>query len=186
MSMHRLLLMSAAAITLAGCFIHRPDYPTRWAPIEETRDSCASVAGVYATMGEYGPGVTWKTEALRSTEISFYLLRQAKVSDRVEITFDTGRVLHVRAIRNDHVIGETSYSEKDATLSCNPSAVKINVFTGFSPGDVVGFGSEATYLLKAIDGSLIVKRSGTLVGLAFMVMPVISSATEWARYPPAP
>ncbi len=189
----RATLMSCLmAAALSGC-VHA--YPRRWAHLSAGNDTCADLVGRYSPIGEYDDPK--ETQRFGSMDLILTLAANPRDFDRrrlehiewVQITFGANGVLRVRAFRNDVAILELHYAEADATLSCERDGAKILAYSGASePGaspdnPIAGLFSGATYLRKADDGSLIIKRHEAVVGLVFMMLPIAWSETGWMRFP---
>lgn len=174
---------------LAGCAFSFPDYPQRWAPPMASTDACTQLTGAYLNAGERGEEdaytPNWDPE-LRA----FLFDRGAKVKDpeRIELEFTDEGKLHLRAVGPPGLVAETWLSEADSTLTCTGEGAEIKAYSGITdtPGNpVVGYEHHSRLLMKARDGSLVVKSASGAFGLVYLFLPAGASEHAWYRFPAA-
>lgn len=188
MILQRVVVCLFAAGFLAGCYSY-PDYPAQWSAPLETADACGALPGSYENLGWWGDRDD--QAANRRPQLRYFLFENAEDLeglDRVEIDFGPDRTLHVRGFEGATLLTETTYAEKDSSLTCGTESAEIRVYHGVSRGagnPLVGYEHTAMNLLKADDGSLIIKSSGFAVGLVYLFFPASAGGHHWFRFPPA-
>lgn len=172
---------------LSGCAFSFPDYPDQWATPVTSSDACGQLTGSYLNLGEYGkrdeytPSWTPELRAFVFEEGS-----EVEKPERIELDFSVERRLHVRAVGPSGQLAETWFSEAESTLTCSDEGAEILTYSGVTdtPGNpIVGYEHSSTLLLKAEDGSLVIKSASGGFGLVYLLIPAGASGHYWYRFP---
>lgn len=147
-------------------------------------DACAELTGSYANLGERAGSTS-----ARKPELRYLLFDDAKDLDeaqRIDLDFSADRRLRVQVSGPGGPLAEVSFSETEDTLSCGKEGAEIRAYSGVTntPGNpIVGYEHSSTLLIRAKDGSLVVKSASGGFGLVYLIVPAGISGHNWYRFP---
>ncbi|WP_089229562.1 hypothetical protein [Tistlia consotensis] len=173
-----LLVLGAAS----GCT--RPNYPSAWTALDRPSEDCSRLQGRYLDAGERDDGAAAPSLSLLLTDRE----REDPAVDVVEIAVEPGPSLHVTAYREGRPVAEGHYSAAAETLDCAADGAVLEDYSGMSRGrgnPIAGYEGERKALHRAVDGSLVVERAWTTVGMIYFMFPIGGSERSWWRYPAA-
>ena len=178
----RRLLPFLVWMPLSACFhFGGQAYPAAWPA--QMNGACSSIAGSYVDAGERIGTNSYKFDSLSSAIGHYKSLPFRPPTDRVAISFGDDGAMNVKVWGKERLVGAMQFSRDTSEFQCRWGAIEIGR-SEFSAGEqVAGWGSETIQLSKALDGSLILKRSNSAVGVTGGVIPVIANETvSWSRF----
>lgn len=171
------------SLLLTSCAMHN-QYPSSWGgliTVEENK--CTDISGIYRNTGEKEKGVSeYKLSKILGfkDEIGETHVKITQLKD------DTFEISGWDTVGDEQkLVYKKSYPERK--YSCTPEGVKASSHTEstFVPEGLGAFGTMtgSFYLTKNTDGDLVVKDTGTVIGLSMLIIPMIGAGTDWYRFP---
>jgi hypothetical protein len=183
----RITALVLLALSLAGCVISHPEYPTQWAPPEPLAMGCASIAGSYndAADAVEPKAKVWTRPSLARTLLSpgetglplatkVVIAQLASGVIGFSATSDTGGVLATRRLSAD----ANDYQCRDGAIELRKTRKLIG-----GPG-VTMMGIDTLRLMKSVDGALVVKHTEAGFGMC-VIFPCGGSEDRWYRFTPS-
>jgi len=158
------------------------NYPTRWAPPKPTANMCEQLTGTFDDKGEIAG--KYNTTSYLS-QLIFSRGTINGIAAQTSLGLDADGTLIARAINYGAVVGESRFSQRQGTLTCDPNKAELKVQTSPGVGDpVAGTHSRSLELQRAGDGSLIARSSISYAGMAYMMVPIAAQETYLIRFQP--
>ena len=201
--------IGVACVSVGGCAIRHPDYPSNWSLLEDAaRADCLSIGGVYENRGVVQaelPSVLAPQRSDRITRLSrsmFFDERTFRASlrlfeapespvdhdlvDSVSLTVTKDGTLEAEGKREGQSLIKRQFFASKGEFHCEGGKIHMARFRAESHGVLVFIGAlhSATTIAKANDGSLVIEETGNLVGLALATIPLGGSVSEWSRFQP--
>jgi hypothetical protein len=176
-------------------------YPSDWPSLIQLEDEkCPDISGTYVNEGEmtnktyvYLSDIFGKTKIYSSPQekislgtISIQLPRHDIPVTHVEINQSNGDTLQILFWKNDKLVDKSIYSKE---YTCTPEGITIRLASGvsFPILDAKGItpvimGSLTVDIRKNKDGELVIRYTSSSMGLAFFVVPVAGSASDYFRF----
>jgi len=187
--MRLLLLVLVLPFLLTGCAsVDNTPYPSSWPSLQQHGTTCSAINGSY----ESAAIRTSHPDRWQQVRLALTVLPQSVDYSSIRIISlalnDAGDRLRVTGSDADgHVVAKYDYARSSGIFRCDGGQLVIR--TDRLPdaqkapdNPVVGFTQHDVRLLKARDGSLIMKESGSVTGMAFMVVPVHAEGTQWWQF----
>jgi hypothetical protein len=158
-------------------------YPSSWGnliPVEESK--CPNISGIYRNYGEKAEGIT----KYRLSEILGFKDKFEETRMQIEQLKDGTFEISGWDMMGDEqkLVYKKSYPKRKYT--CTSEGIRASSHTegGIVPEGLGGFGVEfdSFYLIKNTDGDLVVKETGTAIGISWII-PVMGFGTNWYRFP---
>lgn len=166
----RTIIVPSLCLFCVSCATIRDEYPPEWPLLGRIEPDCSKIAGVYKERGARLEGLSDK-----------FFGDAGRVRDYVEIFYLPNSV-EIISIEK----GEPNWVKKFTTQDGNFLCVNGRVEFSFSRGCRVCPGAAyeklKLNLMKADDGSLIVRTEGVGAYLVLFILPAGSTLSTWDRY----
>jgi len=166
---------------LTSCVMHNK-YPSSWSdlvPVEENK--CPDISGIY-----WNNGIKEKGEV--EYNLSKILGFKDEIGERyVKITLLKDDTFEISGWvwEEQKLVYKKSYPKRK--YSCSSEGIRASSHTEstFIAEGLGAFGAMygSFYLTKNTDGDLVVKDTGTVIGLSMLIIPIIGAGTDWYRFP---
>lgn len=174
---------------LTGCVsVDKAPYPPSWPPLQANGISCSAINGSY----ESAASRTSHPDRWQQIRLALTILPRSVDYASIPVISlalnDVGERLQVTGKDADgHVIAEYDYARSSGIFRCDKGQLVIRTerlpdAQKAPDNPVVGITQHDVRLMKARDGSLIMKESGSVTGMAFLVVPVHAEGTQWWQF----
>ena len=171
-------------LPLTACFSFGGEkYPPAW-PSLSSEGNCSSISGTYVDSGERIGENTFEHASLSSALGHYKSQPFAFPTDRVRISFGDGDdVMEVKVWTMDRPVGTIRFSRVAGDFKCYWGSIEISRSEFLAGAMVAGSETEAIRVSKAVDGSLILRRSDSAYGVAGGVIPIVATrVVSWSRF----
>ncbi len=185
----------AVSFALSGCISAGTPPPSWPAPILSEKDPCPDLSGSYENIGADAKGgkavplaLILFPEASRNwTSAQVTTQRRFRNASHVRVAGPRRDGMKVEAWRGEDLLGsrERGVGLGDG-FSCEGGALRVSLpATGDAVSGVFFDTFRSAAVMRASDGSLLVKTSGLGVGLGFYLIPLAAGVEGLAWYPRA-
>ena len=170
----KVVLFICLSLILSACAFHEK-YPPDWAPLVKPSKDCFVITGKY---NDYG--------STTQPSLSIFLAGQEvkspnlNTTDYIEIKKGDNEALIVTVWNVNTKLSEQIYKKED--YRCSDEGMEISKGAGVTTEWVLGLGWAKVTLIKATDGSLVVKYKDGGFGLFGLLFPVAVSEIRYYKY----
>jgi len=176
-------------LLLTGCAsVDRTPYPSSWPLLVSGESGCSALDGTYenaAAQTSYPD--RWQKVRLALTLLPHSVDLQSIRTLTLDLNTAGDRLRVTGRNKAGQVVAQYDYAKRSGIFRCDAGQLVIHPdrlpkAQRAPDNPVVGVTRQDVRLLKARDGSLILRESGSATGLAFMVVPVHAESTQWFRF----
>jgi len=170
-------------LSMSACvYVGGQAYPSAW-PAQTNHGGCSLIAGTYADAGERIGANSFGFDSLSSAFGHYKSLPFPPPTDWVAISFGGDAVMNVKVGAKDRDAGAMQFSANAGEFKCQWGAIEISSSKSSAAEQVAGWEFDTILLSKASDGSLILKRSSSALGVTGGFIPIIATDTvSWSRF----
>jgi len=170
----KITLLICLLLILCSCVFHE-QYPPDWAPLVKASEDCLTIIGIY---NDYtSPSMPFLSYFLTGQELKAPNLNK---TNYVQINRG-GNHEFIVTVWNEHKkLAEKIYKKKE--YMCTDEGIEISKGVEVTTEWVLGLGRDKIMLIKAADGSLVVKYQSGGVGLFGALVPVAVDNIQYQKY----
>ena len=183
----RLLSLPLFLLCVGCAAIDKASYPSEWPAIASGREACGSINGLY----ESRAASHTYPHPHRDYFLSLTMLpvdESYRLIEAVSLEYGDDNSLKVVGYSgNGAPLKKHTYTARSGFFACangilimDPARKPGREYASDNP--LVGISSEEIALTKAQDGSLVMRSSGSAIGMAFLIIPVYADTEHWYRF----
>jgi hypothetical protein len=168
-------------ISITGCYIQNPEYPSAWPKIMKTTDVESQIEGFYSCTGEIlknGSGM-WEMKSITDFLIGG---RTPPVCEYLEISKVQPDSLEFRYFSSGVEIKKQIY-KRDRDYHVQDNWIVLDSIVEVLAQNIVAVHASMTpYLITNDEQDLVVKVKNSDLGLIFVIFPSGTFGTEWGKF----
>jgi hypothetical protein len=170
----KLILFICLSLILCACVLHE-QYPNDWAPLIKPQKDCLNITGTYKDdSSKRQPSLSY---LLTGTEVKSSDLNK---TNYVQINKGDNDALVVIVWNDNTKLAEKIYKKDDYT--CTDEGIETREGMEVTTEWILGLAWGKVTLIRATDGSLVVMRGISNLGLFGVLLPIAADQIQYYKY----